>query len=440
MEARFGHDFSRVRVHTNGRAAESARAVNASAYTVGRDVVFGEGRYEPASTDGRRLLAHELTHVVQQGAASAPAGTLPIERADSAAEQAARRGEAPQGGSGPAVQREPTFPDTTCDHVKSNIERAWPTARKWVSHARRRLADPTDVAGELGTHFKLDPNDAAQAGDLSYVQDVFRRMEELFDQPVPQVCVPPNVGDECQSPDGREFHAWVVDGVLQINYCTSAADVGLLRGESLIETVVHEISHLADVSNTDWAYRHRAVRTTYRKMTRAEAILNADSYAELARDLYAGGPPRRVENLLFGGGVGALLSAQQPRWVVRAGMDVRSRTGIEVFDLVGGLHGFFSVSGGESPDISRRGPAIGGIIDFGVITRSPQTKMFLDTRLGGFFLEDPKASGTAVGVSARALIGWASGGFRAGVDLHLLHDRLRDNNAMIIGVELGYEP
>jgi hypothetical protein len=265
-------------------------------------------------------------------------------------------------------------------------------------------------------------------------------MEELFDQPVPQVCVPPNVGDECQSPDGREFHAWVVDGVLQINYCTSAADVGLLRGESLIETVVHEISHLADVSNTDWAYRHRAVRTTYRKMTRAEAILNADSYAELARDLYAGGPPRRVENLLFGGGVGALLSAQQPRWVVRAGMDVRSRTGIEVFDLVGGLHGFFSVSGGESPDISRRGPAIGGIIDFGVITRSPHTKMFLDTRLGGFFLEDPKASGTAVGVSARALIGWASGGFRAGVDLHLLHDRLRDNNAMIIGVELGYEP
>ena len=67
MEPRFGHDFSQVRVHTDARAAESARAVNALAYTVGRNVVFGEGEYEPGMSEGRRLLAHELTHVVQQG-------------------------------------------------------------------------------------------------------------------------------------------------------------------------------------------------------------------------------------------------------------------------------------------------------------------------------------------------------------------------------------
>lgn len=66
MEPRFGHDFSQVRVHTDTRAAESARAVNALAYTVGRDVVFGAGQYVPGSTRGERLLAHELTHVVQQ--------------------------------------------------------------------------------------------------------------------------------------------------------------------------------------------------------------------------------------------------------------------------------------------------------------------------------------------------------------------------------------
>ena len=68
MESRFGHDFSRVRVHADGRAADSSRAVGANAYTAGPDVVFGPGRYEPASTQGRRLLAHELTHVVQQQA------------------------------------------------------------------------------------------------------------------------------------------------------------------------------------------------------------------------------------------------------------------------------------------------------------------------------------------------------------------------------------
>jgi hypothetical protein len=66
MESRFGHDFSRVRVHTDARAVESARTVSALAYTVGRDVVFGAGQYTPSTAGGRRLLAHELTHVVQQ--------------------------------------------------------------------------------------------------------------------------------------------------------------------------------------------------------------------------------------------------------------------------------------------------------------------------------------------------------------------------------------
>ncbi len=66
MEPRFGHDFSRVRVHSDAAAAESARDVNARAYTVGRDIVFGEGDYALGTNDGQRLLAHELAHVVQQ--------------------------------------------------------------------------------------------------------------------------------------------------------------------------------------------------------------------------------------------------------------------------------------------------------------------------------------------------------------------------------------
>src|SRR5207244_11233244 len=66
MEPRFGHDFSRVRVHTDSQAAESARAVNALAYTVGPDIVLGADQYKPGTLAGRRLLAHELTHVLQQ--------------------------------------------------------------------------------------------------------------------------------------------------------------------------------------------------------------------------------------------------------------------------------------------------------------------------------------------------------------------------------------
>ncbi len=66
MESRFGHDFNQVRVHSDATAAESASAVNALAYTVGQDVVFAAGRYAPGTTEGDHLLAHELTHVVQQ--------------------------------------------------------------------------------------------------------------------------------------------------------------------------------------------------------------------------------------------------------------------------------------------------------------------------------------------------------------------------------------
>ena len=67
FSARFGHDFANVRVHADAEAAESARSVNALAYTVGPDVVFGAGQYAPGTREGQQLLAHELTHVVQQG-------------------------------------------------------------------------------------------------------------------------------------------------------------------------------------------------------------------------------------------------------------------------------------------------------------------------------------------------------------------------------------
>jgi hypothetical protein len=69
FEPRFGYDFSNVRVHADDRAAESAKAVKARAYTVGEHVVFGARQFSPGTTHGRQLMAHELTHVIQQGGA-----------------------------------------------------------------------------------------------------------------------------------------------------------------------------------------------------------------------------------------------------------------------------------------------------------------------------------------------------------------------------------
>jgi hypothetical protein len=70
FEPRFGHDFSRVRIHTGNRAAGLASTLQARAFTVGQDIVFGEGEYDPGSPAGKQVLAHELTHTVQQGAAA----------------------------------------------------------------------------------------------------------------------------------------------------------------------------------------------------------------------------------------------------------------------------------------------------------------------------------------------------------------------------------
>lgn len=67
MESRLGHDFSRVRIHADGRAAQSAQALAADAYTAGAHIVFGAGKFAPASAQGQRLLAHELVHTAQQG-------------------------------------------------------------------------------------------------------------------------------------------------------------------------------------------------------------------------------------------------------------------------------------------------------------------------------------------------------------------------------------
>lgn len=131
MEPRFGYDFSRVRVHTDAKAAESARAVNALAYTVGRDIAFGPSQYAPETNEGRSLIAHELTHVAQQSASTASnANRLVLDPPHSDAEQEATafahvvsRGlvgaDMPLSNIGVRVQRQPR-PGAGIDNPRKN--------------------------------------------------------------------------------------------------------------------------------------------------------------------------------------------------------------------------------------------------------------------------------------------------------------------------------
>jgi hypothetical protein len=94
FEPRFGHDFSRVRLHTDSEAARSAASLSARAYTVGQHVVFGAGQYAPSAVEGRHVLAHELTH------------TLQAPRFDSSGPMVQRLPMGPMGGGGPEPEPE----------------------------------------------------------------------------------------------------------------------------------------------------------------------------------------------------------------------------------------------------------------------------------------------------------------------------------------------
>jgi hypothetical protein len=105
FEPRFGHDFSKVRLHTDARAAESAQSVQALAYTVGSDIVFGAGQYQPVGARGMQLLGHELTHVVQQRGHAGATGPLRVGPPADAYEREASRASQNLGLENPGLEQ-----------------------------------------------------------------------------------------------------------------------------------------------------------------------------------------------------------------------------------------------------------------------------------------------------------------------------------------------
>jgi hypothetical protein len=139
FESRFGHDFSRVRVHTNPRAAELAQAINARAFTIGRDMVFAATQYAPHSQAGRRLIAHELTHVVQQ----------------SQSQRSQRHGIHTLSTTSPLVQCAPSrlIPDLE-DRTVRQLQSELPMARSDIMHQRLLDLIVADRSGK-GTDFTI---------------------------------------------------------------------------------------------------------------------------------------------------------------------------------------------------------------------------------------------------------------------------------------------
>jgi Zn-dependent peptidase ImmA (M78 family) len=233
FEPRFGHDFSKVRVHTDERAAQSARSVNALAYAVGRDIVFDSQQYAPHSIAGRKLLAHELSHVVQQRhARSDPHGlaldagrTDPREREAEAISRRLLSGQpvsiASQSASA-AIQRQPKEPELTPDAaggcgvcfrgdlkavgntahalIQAEFESLYPglitnfplkiKGKPFIiSEGVPDLVLPTPRGLKIGEIKPANPNGYFE-GDAK-VQIYKRLAEEKFNKPIPKISIEP---------------------------------------------------------------------------------------------------------------------------------------------------------------------------------------------------------------------------------------------------------
>lgn len=145
FEPRFGRDFSAVRVHTDDIAAGSAAKIVARAYTVGNNVVFGAGQFSPATTAGRKLLAHELAHVAQQ-----TGGTGTIQRQPVEDEQVAK-------GDNNAVPMDEPNKAPECDDVCGN------TAAKCIQGPGEQCSD--DMTKKVETAWKTAATQLANASD-----------------------------------------------------------------------------------------------------------------------------------------------------------------------------------------------------------------------------------------------------------------------------------
>jgi hypothetical protein len=195
FEDRFGHDFGDVRVH---RDAEVARAAGARAFTLGHDIVFGAGQYQPATRAGRRLLAHELTHVVQQRSARSASPQLQPETTKQKPVTKARET------SRPATEKDKTSPvvktEVSADVGFKILKDAFGTLKKDLVQGEVKVVD--------------------QAGIQAAYDNVYGKSEYAWD-----TYIKPKFGN---------LRGWAYQGVNYINKDSLGLDVG---------TVVHEMLH-----------------------------------------------------------------------------------------------------------------------------------------------------------------------------------------------------
>jgi Domain of unknown function (DUF4157)/Lysine-specific metallo-endopeptidase len=332
MESRFHHDFSSVRVHTGARAEESAGALQANAYALGRDVVFARGQYNPASEDGLHLIAHELAHVVQQQ--HAPALTPQTELEVSSPGDNSER-EAEAAADRVAEGRESAIQERAPSSVVHRELKTWEKVGlgalgvgaaiaagygiyklvEWLTEDPTEIKDPpncggaqqkivksaTDRAGSIVKSalekiraFQQSPN----APESNYVRE---RLNDRFHSVAPETSgkaervinqisrLISKLTPKCHSPKFDESCSWaeayVPDGK-HVVFCASF----FKESNRDSGTVIHETAHAVTNGGAHIGDRGYAGERILPLLSTEEALTNAESYAQFIQDLASGKP------------------------------------------------------------------------------------------------------------------------------------------------------
>lgn len=247
MESRFGTDFSNVKIHTGSEAVQMSRELNAQAFAVGNDIYFNEGKYNPTSDSGKHLLAHELTHTVQQGN---------------------------------QVQRKPDIQlyggCTTSQDTTINADHA--TARTMLSNAISTVSSyngttPAKVYNALNTHFHGSTSNAF----ATWINLNLRILWGLTWM----------AGYQCETTGGSSWACTSSNTLATTFWCVPLVDIRLCPGyftSPSVEratTLIHEWVHKYGC-NFDLGYEHESDYSSNYTVTQ---LLNADSFANFIRDV-----------------------------------------------------------------------------------------------------------------------------------------------------------
>lgn len=262
FEPRFGREFSDVRIHTGHLADEAARSVHAEAFTRGQDIVFQSGAYQPRAKEGKRLLAHELTHVKQQQSESSVAR---------------------QSSSTQPRFRDCTPSITSINNANSRIESARRfaismsrSAITWlqaaITHRSGPGAVPEKVQDALATHFH-NPNRQQLGSAIQTFKgaiNALNRTNRIICNSESASNCDPNIGDD-------DAYAWCPGGP-NIHLCPSVFDNPRI---TLPLTLIHEAAHV------DGACRDCYINDNcYANLNASKAVENAESYAFFARAVH----------------------------------------------------------------------------------------------------------------------------------------------------------